>query len=406
MEMQDLAKIPTVAKLKQMSQDYYDSFQSARERGIPVAYVTAVYPVEILRAMDILPYYPENYAVICAVRKMTEELSDAAEAKGYARDLCAYARAGLGSVFYEKSNPLGGMPVPDFLFPCNTQCNTLTKWFEVTRKIFNIPLLLLDAPFVRGTSPYQHSLDYFVAQLKELVVFLQLKTGRRLDIDRLREVLRYSAEGCKLWNEVLDFAQYKPAPWTAFDAYIHMAAIVTHRGTKACVEYYRELKSFLEKRVSENYACVPTEKYRFYWDNIPLWFRLRGQYDLLASYGIVLLASLYIHSWAYNFDTQDPFRSLAENYLSVFCNTDIENRTSLILGLINRYRLNGYIFLSNRSCKAASFGAYDIIHRLIQKTGKPGLVLEADMGDPRFFSQDEFKVKLEAYLEVLDSNPL
>jgi len=404
MERQDLDKIPTVPKLKQMSKDYYDSFQSARERGEFVAYVTAVYPVEILRAMDILPYYPENYAVICAVRKMTEELSDSAEAKGYARELCTYARCGLGSIFYEKSNPLGDMPIPDFLLPCNTQCNTLTKWFEATSKIFNVPVVLLDAPFVRGTSPSQHGLDYFVAQLKDLVSFLEVKTGKKLDIDRLREVLRYSAEACKLWNEVLDFAKYKPSPWTAFDAYIHMGAIVTHRGTKECVEYYSGLKRFLEKRASAHYACVPSEKYRFYWDNIPMWFRLRGQYELLASYGVVLLASLYIHSWAYKFDTEHPFRSLAENYLSVFCNTDIGNRTSLILDLIDRYGLNGYIFFSNRSCKAAAFGAYDIIRRITQETDITGLVLEADMGDPRFFSEEQFKVKLEAYLEVLDSD--
>lgn len=398
-----MEKIRTVAKLKDLSNRYYESLRTARDRGDYVGYVTAVYPVEILRAMGILPFYPENYAVICAARKMTVELSDIAEAEGYARDLCSYARCAMGSIFYEKSNPVGNMSPPDFMLPCNTQCGTLTKWFEAMGKILGAPVVLLDAPFVRGTAPYGHSLRYFIDQMRELVRFLEEKTEKKLDIDRLRDVLNYSAEACALWNEVLDLAQNRPAPWTIFDEYIHMAPIVTHRGTRECVDYYRELKAFLLERVAANFAAVPGEKYRFYWDNIPMWFRLRAHSELLASHGVILLASLYTHSWAYCFDTKDPFRSLAENYLTVFSNRDIESRTTLTLDLMERYGLKGYIFHSNRSCKSSAFGIYDIMRLISEKTGIPGLVFEADMGDPRYFSEEQYKMRLETYLELLES---
>ena len=272
-----LEKIPTVGKLKQMSNSYYESISTARDRGDYVGYVTAVYPVEILRAMDILPFYPENYAVICAARKMTVELSDVAEAQGYARDLCSYARCTMGSISYDKPNPVGSMSPPDFLLACNAQCGTLTKWFEAMAKIYDAPVVLLDAPFVRDASPQRHCLQYFVDQITELVRFLEERTGRELDVDRLNEVLNHSARACALWNEVLDLAQHQPAPWTIFDEYIHMAPIVTHRGTKECVDYYEELKVFLLERVAAGFAAVPTEKHRFYCDNIPMWFRLRAE---------------------------------------------------------------------------------------------------------------------------------
>jgi benzoyl-CoA reductase/2-hydroxyglutaryl-CoA dehydratase subunit BcrC/BadD/HgdB len=121
---------------------------------------------------------------------------------------------------------------------------------------------------------------------------------------------------------------------------------------------------------------------------------------------VVLLASLYTHSWAYKFDTANPIKSLAENYLTPFCNRDIKTRASLTLELMKHYHANGYIFHSNRSCKASAFGLYDIIKVLQETTGIPGLGLEADMGDPRFFSEEQFKMRLEAYLELLDAESL
>jgi benzoyl-CoA reductase/2-hydroxyglutaryl-CoA dehydratase subunit BcrC/BadD/HgdB len=269
-------------------------------------------------------------------------------------------------------------------------------------KIFRAPVLLLDAPFLRERTPDDHCLKYVVSQLKEVVSWLEQKTGRKFDIDRLREVMGLSTEGCRLWNDALDQARYKPAPWTAFDEYIHMAAIVTHRGTSECVDYYKQINEFLAKRAAAQFAAVPSEAYRFYWDNIPMWFRLRGQYELLASYKISILASLYVHSWTYEFDLKDPFKSLAENYLSVFCNTSIENRTRLILELFQRYDLNGYVFHSNRSCKAATFGAFDIMRNIQEITGIPGLEFEADMGDPRSFAEEQFRIKLEGYLDLLN----
>lgn len=400
---EDLSRIPTAGRLKQLAASYGQEVLSARERGRHVAYVTAVYPVEILRAMGVLPFYPENYAVVCAARKQSVAFSDLAERQGYTRDLCTYALCGMGSLFLEGENPLGPMPRPDFLLPCNTQCGTLTKWFEAMGKLLNLDVLLLDMPFVRGETPYEHCLEYVEAQLRELVDHVARRTGAALDLERLREVMDLSDRACRLWNDVLDLARHEPAPWTAFDEYFHMAPIVTHRGTAECVDYYQELKDFLQKRVEAGFAAVPGEKYRFYWDNIPLWFRLREQHALLSSYGIVLLASLYTHSWTYRFDPSDPLRSLAENYLMVFCNRNIETRANLTEELMKRYKANGFIFHSNRSCKSTAFGARDIMSLLTQRTGLPGLLFDADMGDPRFFSEEQFRDRLEMYLELVDA---
>ena len=75
----------------------------------------------------------------------------------------------------------------------------------------------------------------------------------------------------------------------------------------------------------------------------------------------------------------------------------------MTIDLMKRYSANGYIFHSNRSCKSTAFGIFDIMGIIAEKTGIPGMTVDADMGDPLFFSEDAFRMRLENYLELLDS---
>ena len=102
----------------------------AHELGKLVGYTTAISPVELFVAHDIIPIYPENHAVASLTARMGTELSMATENMGYTSHLCAYARSDLG---YRKTGKsiTGGIPDPDVLMACNAQCFTLTKWFQV-----------------------------------------------------------------------------------------------------------------------------------------------------------------------------------------------------------------------------------------------------------------------------------
>jgi len=62
-------------------------------------------------------------------------------------------------------------------------------------------------------------------------IFLENACKKKFDYDRMKEVGRLSIEGQNLWQEVLDTAMNKPSPMTCFDAFFHLALIVTLRGT-------------------------------------------------------------------------------------------------------------------------------------------------------------------------------
>jgi len=389
--------------MKKLTREYYREAARAHETGRFIAYTTAISPVEVFYAHDVIPIYPENHSVMCLTGRMMPRLSLEIEKKGYTSHLCAYARSDLGYRELQES-PIGGIPDPDFLLACNAQCFTLTKWFQVLSRKYGIPVFVFDTPqYIRKGEVRKNIIAYVERQLTELIEDLEELTGRAFDYDRLAEVMGYSAEASKLYREFLDLAAIKPSPISIFDALIHMAIIVYLRGTPEAVDYYRLLIDEIKaEKISKGIGVIPHERFRLYWENLPIWFKFKDHFEFLAAHDAVILTSLYAHAWSYDFDVSHSIRTLAENYSSVFSNVELEERADRAVELFRRYSLNGNIMFMNRSCKAVTFGVLDIRDLITEETGIPALVFESDMGDPRFYSEAQIRTRIEAYLETLD----
>jgi bcr-type benzoyl-CoA reductase subunit B len=390
---------------KKITEEYMDEAFHAHELGKLIGYSTAISPVEIFVAHDIIPIYPENHAVANLTAKKGAELCSVVEGMGYTNHLCAYARSDLG---YRQTGltVTKGIPDPDLFLACNAQCFTLTKWFQVLSRKYNTPVFVFDTPeYVMDKKAREEIVKYCVIQLKELIGFLEEVTKKKFDYDRLREVMKYSAQASILYKKFLDMAQYKPSPISIFDALIGMAIAVYRRGTPECVEYYQTLCDEIQAKVDQGIGVLPKEKekYRLYWENLPVWFKFSDHAKLLGSYGGVILTSLYVHAWSFEFDLdKDPLLTLAENYVSRFSNSTIEDRVVMALDLFKKYDMNGMFMFMNRSCKAVSFAVPTMKDILTKKTGIPALVFESDMGDQRFYAESQVRTRIEAYFETLD----
>ena len=135
--------IKALKRIKQITTEYFTAAHMAKQTNKFVAYCNVFTPVEILYAMDMIPVYPENHAAILGARKMAPEVLPAAEGMGYSIDLCSYTRCDLGSIKTGIS-PTWGLPKPDLLVVCNAQCGTITKWFEVLSRMYQVPMVLID----------------------------------------------------------------------------------------------------------------------------------------------------------------------------------------------------------------------------------------------------------------------
>ena len=288
-EAKEKRKIKSVAKMKEIMTTYYIDAKTAEQTGKKVAWITSGGPVEPLIAMDVIPVYPENHGAMIGASKMGVDLCQKAEAMGYSSDLCSYARSDI-SCATVNGGPIGGLPKPDMLICCNNICGTVLKWYEVQARFFKVPLFVLDTPFCH-TEFSDEARRYVKSQISEYIVFLEQACGREFDQDRIREVGRLSVEGQRLWQAVLDTAVNKPAPLSAFDAFFHLALIVTLRGTQQAVDYYKGLLTEMQDRVVQGIGAIADEKYRLLWDNLPVWFRTKWLSEKFASQGACLVAA-------------------------------------------------------------------------------------------------------------------
>ncbi len=392
--------LQTSGWLKRLMKGYYALTQAAPRLPLKTAWVTSGAPVEIPLSMGVVPQYPENYGALCGARKLAPELCQAAEARGYSPDLCSYARNDLGSLFAPEVAPLKGLARPDLLIACNNICGTVTKWWEHLAHHLGVPLFLLDTPFSERETP-PHLLDYAVQQLHELIAFLEQHTGRRFSEARFRRVAERSTETIGLWNDCLQLCTARPAPLNAADRFMAMAPVVTMRGTRPALWYYRALKREVSRRVERGQGAINGERRRLLWDNIAIWFDIFRFFNQFAERGVSFPVDTYTSTWSGSILDEEPLRGVARVYSGIFLNRGMELKLEIMAGMMERYALDGFVIHSNRSCKPYSLGQYLIKDELTRRTGKPGLVVEGDMVDSRHYDKARVASLVDSFLEML-----
>ncbi len=392
--------IKSTSAYRRLMTAYYFMVKHPKWFGKKVAWITSGGPVEPLYAMGALPFYPENYGAMCGAFRMSVSLCEAAEHRGYSHDLCSYALTDIGSSLTGKG-PLGRLPKPDFLVCGNNICGTVIKWYELQARAFNVPVFFFDTPFVHDEIE-EHTLKYVQNQMKGYVSFLEKQLKRPFPEKRFQEVCSNAFEAITLWREILDLPRHHPAPFAAFDAFIHMAPIVTLRGTVWAARYYKKLKRELDERVKKGVGAFAREEIRLIWDNIPIWYDIRNLSKMLSARGAVLVADTYTSAWSLDqIDSTQPLNALARAYATIHLNRGLEYKIQKIANLIENYGAHGFIMHSNRSCKPYSLGQYDLKREVSKATGKPGLIIEADHTDSRSYAPAQVEKQIQIFLEII-----
>ena len=202
-------------KVRGMIKELARKTHEAKANGEPVAYlfIASSYD-DILRAMGIATVGTENYAGVCSAKMDAERFLAKAEEEGYARHLCTYATVGLG--FDAIRRELGGMPenAPDggmasptiMLGTGMNICDPRYKWYQAAQRYNGAPmhvLGLLNPPAYSTHTDLEeyrgYYIEYLVEELRELVGVLEKITGKRMDWDRLSEVVDLSERTLAKW---------------------------------------------------------------------------------------------------------------------------------------------------------------------------------------------------------------
>ncbi len=403
-----LGRVPleVVPKLKELLHDYYRDVQAASDDPARrVAYVSGLGPVEIVRAMGMTPYFPENHAALIGASRQTGKYIPRALTEGFSQFASSALASDIGALLVGDS-PLvsvygiDGPPDPDLLVYNTNYGHRFIQWFDYYSKRFQVPVYGLHPPAALDELD-QVDLGAASQQMLRLVTQLEGATGEKLDIDRLAEVVRNSARAAWLWSEILDLAKTVPSPLTFFDMLVHVAPMVLMRGTPEAVTYYSLLKAEIEERVAQQVAAVPGERFRFYWEGPPIWCALRPLAELFLNNGVAIVASTYCGIFTLEgLDPKNPIESLARTYTSIFHNRSDAYKEDWLVSMFREYGVDGVVYHDGRTSPEHSNVRFGLEVRLRRATGLQAIVVEADTHDLRLFSQDRLERKLRDFIEI------
>ena len=397
---------------------WFAGLDAAAERGQGGAYVFVMGSLaELLRTFDFPIVFPEINSLQTAVRRVAHEYLDQAEDYGYSPDVCAYVKADVGVQLRGGQHPMGRLPKPALAIATNA-CNTYIKWAEIWERLYGTPVVTIDVPGTRyaggqtwpGHPDFERDRAYVASQIQELIPLCERVSGRRFDIDRLRESLGYANEMSRDLRRVIELNRSRPAPFNAVtDGTVYLGVANGFRGTVEGRDYFADLVEELSLRVIAGQGTTHEERFRLAFLGVPCYPLFRRFNEMFAEWGGIFVTSTYLAfasggaALAWEYDLARPIESLAEGLL-IGVRHAMDNMFFADLAIAqaaDAYGLDGAVFHSVKSCRTVSTGLADARRAIAVHRDLPGLLLESDMMDRRVVSEAQMKNRIDAFFEGL-----
>jgi len=403
--------------------EWFKTLTVARETGEQTAYVFVMGSMaEILRAFDLHTVFPEINSLQTAVRRVALDYLNEAEDYGYSPDICGYVKADVAVQLRDGEHPMGRIPRPSVAVLTNA-CNTYIKWAEIWERLYHIPVFTLDVPGSRtangqtwpGDPDFERDRRYVEHQIRELISLCEEVTGKKFDIDKLREVMHHANEMSEGWRRVLELNQSRPALFNALtDGTIYLGVANALRGTPEGSNYFRELVEEMEYKAAHGIGTLIEEKHRLIFVGVPCYPIFRRFYELFAEWGGVFVNSTYLWFAAggtdlgFEYDLDRPLESLSEGVLiSVRHAMDsmfFQDRA--LADMVDAYQVDGIVYHPIKSCRTVSTGLADNRRSVMEKSDVLTLYIESDMMDKRVVSEAQLKNRIDAFFEGLGTKKL
>jgi len=422
--------ISLAKKVRGIIKEVSKEAHAAAANGEPVAYlfISSAYD-DILRAMDIKTVGTENYAGLCAAKMDAERFLARAEIEGYPRYLCTYATLGLGfDAMRQELGEMppnaadGGMPMPTVMLGTGMNiCDPRYKWFQAAQRYNKAPVHVMG--LLNPACHYTHAdisefRDYYIAyvadELRGLVDFLERETGRRLDMDRLSEVVDLSERTLTKWHEAYQLRKAIPAPMPTEDALSCMVPGFFLLGTQTAYDFYSELYDELKHRVDNKIGTIPNEKYRLLWAlSLPPWYGLII-FNYFEKLGAVFpIEAVYNPSRAPQVpdSVHDPIERVAWRFYDAMTSRHAKAQrhtgnvnVEWFLDMIEDYKCDGVVFHQAMTCRTIHTGQLNQINTFKRYSDKPVLLLEGDIVDPRNYDERATHLRIDTFIEVVDNH--
>lgn len=382
----------------QMLTDYYTRIRNAREEGKLLVAHTVFFPTEILYAMDIVPMHTEMTTWLTALflREQAELLAKGAEL-GLAPEICSPHR-GVAGIF-----GLNVIPRPDVILWSNLICDNTAKSGELMMKLSGSPGFFLDNPF--QNSPGEVS--YLVGELEDMVRFLEEKSGRKMDWDRLSDMVARTNQEIELYREINELRKAVPSPMSILGYLELLSADYMFPGQPEAIQYLTRLRDELKAKVGQGKGAVSPERFRLMTLFIPLMYLMSYLDRLFEEHGAVSVVEPLFTRWSEgSLDPTKPLESVAQKSFLIPERRSMygplsEQALQDIVDGAEQYQIDGAIYWAFMGCRHTC-ATIKVIKETLNEIDVPMLTVDCDIVDPTINSEEEIHDKLTQFFELLE----
>jgi benzoyl-CoA reductase subunit B len=248
-----------------------------------------------------------------------------------------------------------------------------------------------------------------------LIDLCERVTGKKFDIDRLRENLEHANVMSRCWRRVLELNRNTPSVFNALtDGTIYLGVSNGFRGTAEGARYFSDLVEEMEFKATNGIGTMTGEKYRLVFVGVPCYPIFRRFNELFSEWGGTFVNSTYLWFAAggvthgYEYDLQHPLESLATGLLIYVRNAmdSMFYQERALAEMIDSFQVDGVVYHPIKSCRTVSTGLADNRRALMASRDIATLFIESDMMDRRVVSEAQLKNRADAFFEGLASRRL
>ena len=359
------------------------------DKNWSTSWTTVFVPFEILNAMNVSGMFVEFFGAMLSGANMARKYFELAENTGYSTDSCSYHRTIIGAA------QDGLIPEPDVLIGANIPCIGGVKALKRVGEMFNKDIFILNVP-IEVTAD---SIDYLVKQYEQMIDFIEVETGRKLDYHKLEQSIKYNNQAREYLVEANELCKNVPSPSISNDLK-NFIMFVLLQGTKEGVEVAKIYRDEFLHKVNNGIHGLPNEKYRLLWIQNRIQFKTDLVEVLEEKYGANIVIDELNHIWWEPMDESDPLRSLAYRMITHPIVGPVERRLKTLKQLATEYKVNGAVNPAHWGCRQSS-GARVLFKDALQQVGIPLIHLDVDCVDERNYSSGQILTRLEAFMEML-----
>jgi benzoyl-CoA reductase subunit B len=354
-------------------------------------------PAEILYAMDIVPIHAEttSWMVPAFTGNVGPMIAKAAEI-GLATEICSAHRVMAGAY------AVGDLPRPDAVLWSNLSCDNSAKSGEYLVNLNRCPGFFADIPF--NNTPEE--ISYIVAEFQDMIAFLEDVTGRKMNWDRLSEIIARLNRQIELYREIFNLRKAVPSPFPMHRFTEFMMSLYLFPGHPDVITYLETLRQELTEMVKNGQGVVANERFRLMSLFMPPAYMMGLLGEISRESGAVSVVEPHFSFWGEDkLDPAKPLESLArKSFMFPESATYGPVSDRILKGTVQcakDFKVDGAIFYAHVGCRQGA-GLIKPYKDLLNNLDIPMLTLDIDLLDETITSSDEVRTKMQEFFEILE----